>query len=177
MKKLVMTCTMSMLASTIMLNAHASGNDKQNVLNTALRYGNSVHCNGVAFHEDSPLNSVFKIGDDEFAKYAVLQYVDLDCAGGSGTDSYILTPINPSIAGRFSVDLSNYPNGDMLEDLNINGKFIQSVSYDASRKYLTLTHLEYDDDDSNCCGSLKYRTIINLTNNRIVNQQFLGKER
>lgn len=176
MRNLLMTGAVAIFAITNALDAHANSNDKQKVLNTALRYANSVHCNGVAFHENSPLKSVFKIGNDEYANYAVLQHVDVRCSGGSGSGAYILTPIRPAIAGHFVVDLDDYPDGDMFENLNINTKSIENVSYDASRKYLTLTHWEYGDDDPNCCPSLKYRITINLANNRIINRQFLGKE-
>lgn len=167
MKKILTASIVVMLIGLALPNAHASTSDKQSALNVALRYGNSVHCQGEAFHEDRPLNSVFRINE---MRYAVLQTVDLICSGGSGTVKAILTPVNVYVS-RAAVDLQEYPEGDMLENHPI-GRFIERASYDESKKYLTLTHLEYDDNDS--MPSLKYRTVINLENNRIINQQFLG---
>lgn len=168
MKKFVMILGV-LLSSTSFANLSA----KSEVLKTAINFGNSVHCYGEPYHQNKPLNSVF--GIDE-SRYAVLQYVDLRCSGGSGTGAWILTPVD-YYGSRAVVDIDNYPKGDMFENLNINTKVIKNVSYHLKNKQLSFTHNEYDDKDSNCCPSLMYRTTIDLQNNKVVLHQLLGKKR
>lgn len=147
---------------------------KSDVLKVALNYGNSVHCGGAPYHENQPLKSVFEIDEDY---YAVLQFVDLYCSGGSGTGAYILTPVNYHYGRHAAIDVDDYPSGDMFENLNINTKNVENVTYDPKSKQLSFIHYEYDDKDGNCCPSLKYRTTINLKNNKIVSHKLLGKQK
>lgn len=166
--------TLAFCVLLMSVSGFAYASDKKEALKVALSYGNSVHCLGVPFHENNPLRSVFVIDEDQFA---VLQYVDLYCSGGSGTEAYILTPVMYMGGTRYSVNTLDYPRGDIFDSLNLNTKYMENVVYNASKKYLSFNHLEYDEKDSNCCPSLKYNTTIDLKNNIIISRRFMGKER
>lgn len=168
MKKFVLILCM-LLANTSFADMTTA---KSEALKVALNFSSSVHCHGVPYDENRPLNSVFYI--DEY-QFAVLQYVDLNCSGGSGTGAYILTPVMYTGGTRYAINTLDYPSGDVFEPFNLNTKDMENVVYNASKKHLSFNHWEYDEKDGNCCPSLKYNTTIDLKNNIIINRRFLGK--
>ncbi len=154
--------------------------DKQQALEKALAFGNSVHCNGTAFDENKPLNSVYLIDDsnddNNIKSYAVLQLVDIGCAGGSGTTGFILTPVQQQ-GSRFFVDKESSENGDLFEkinDENFNSRFIKRANYDSNTKKLNLVTLGYGENDGNNFPSKKWKYVISLDTMTIDESEELG---
>lgn len=155
-------------------------NDKKQALDKALAFGNSVHCQGTPFDTSNPLKSVFVIdnNDDgsEIRTYAVLQSVDLNCAGGSGTGSFILTPVQQQ-GSRFYVDKEQSEDGnlfDQVADENFNPRFIEQVNYDPYSKKLNLITLGYAENDGNAHPSQKWKYVISLDSMMVESSKLLG---
>lgn len=162
--------------------AAPTNTDKQQALNKALAFGNSVHCQGTPFSTTNPLKSVFVIDDNddgsEIRTYAVLQSVDLNCAGGSGTVSFILTPVQQQ-SSRFYVDIETSSNGnlfDQVADENFNPRFIEQVNYDPYSKKLNLITLGYAENDGNANPSQKWKYVISLDSMMVDSSTFLGRK-
>lgn len=155
-------------------------NDKKQALDKALAFGNSVHCQGTPFDTSNLLKSVFVIDDNdngsEIRTYAVLQLVDIGCAGGSGTTGFILTPVQQQ-GSKFFVDKESSENGDLFEkinDENFNSRFIKRANYDSNTKKLNLVTLGYGENDGNNFPSKKWKYVISLDTMTIDESEELG---
>lgn len=178
MRKIFSSFVLSLLSVAVF--AAPINNDKQQALNKALAFGNSVHCQGTPFSTTNPLKSVFVIDDNddgsEIRTYAVLQSVDLNCGGGSGTGSFILTPVQQQ-GSRFYVDKEQSEDGnlfDQVADENFNPRFIEQVNYDPYSKKLNLITLGYAQNDGNANPSQKWKYVISLDSMMVESSKLLG---
>ncbi|VWX31195.1 conserved exported hypothetical protein [Moraxellaceae bacterium 17A] len=178
MRKIFSIFVLSFLSVAVF--AAPTNTDKQQALNKALAFGNSMHCQGTPFSTTNPLKSVFVIDDNddgsEIRTYAVLQSVDLNCGGGSGTGSFILTPVQQQ-GSRFYVDKEQSEDGnlfDQVADENFNPRFIEQVNYDPYSKKLNLITLGYAENDGNANPSQKWKYVISLDSMMVESSKLLG---
>lgn len=178
MRKIFSIFVLSFLSVAVF--AAPTNTDKKQALNKALAFGNSVHCQGTPFSTTNPLKSVFVIDDNddgsEIRTYAILQSVDLNCAGGSGTGSFILTPVQQQ-GSRFYVDKEQSQDGnlfDQVADENFNPRFIEQVNYDPYSKKLNLITLGYAENDGNANPSQKWKYVISLDSMMVESSKLLG---
>lgn len=145
---------------------------KKTAVKKANMYAEAVHCSS----DNTNKNQVFHIknfsihhdylGSGDHA-FFVDNHVTYNCMMGSGTHGHILTLVLPSDAGQLYVAEEN-----VLP--NINTKFINSYKQQGNK--LIIQANEYAEDDPNCCGSLKYEHIFNLSTLKLEKSTFLGKE-
>lgn len=181
------------IASTLLLClpqfAFANDTEKATAYTTAISIGNSVHCEAQPYGDSSPLEGLFLLSDkDDYDKiYALLQMVIIDCSGGSGMESFILTPVQQASFGNFVAVRDDYTNA-VIDDLfyklsdgmTFNPRFIEKAKFNSIKKQMTLNSYVHDDDDPNNFPSLKYQVVIDFNkplSPKIIKTQYLGKVR
>lgn len=167
-QKLIGAIVLTLVAQTAL--AKPPQVEKLDVLRQAKNYAQAIACS-TTFSKDSEvktdINDVHLIesttdydGGEEFGtKYIVEWGGDHGCAGGSGTYMGFITSFSRFSQTRpFVVEHQNIIDDMDLNGYDLNPRFIEDVSYNNDKLYVTSS--EYGNDGSN---SPRYKYIYTIT--------------
>ena len=172
MKKLLLV-----LLFSLGLMEASSNKEKEEVLKVIKNYANSVACATTFDIPDggTSIKDVILAYKDNFGEtsYFVLWGGDISCAGGTGTSSYYISEVgkyrdtNPFLVIQRDVF-------SFLEDINFRA-IIRFKKLDEN-KY-EIVSIDYGNDDSNCCPSLKQKYIVSQVKGswKVLEKTFIEK--
>ncbi|VEJ51235.1 hypothetical protein [Neisseria weaveri] len=99
------------------------------------------------------------------------EYGGQPCSGGSGTYISHLAKLE-YINGELRI-----VDSSLLENLNINTRFINTEGMKVNNGIWTFTNNEFANNDPNCCASKVYMNQIRLSDMKVLSRKFIGRRR
>lgn len=173
--------------------------NKEQALNVAIEYSNAVHCGGKPLYtkQYNDKNVIVLQGGNDEAVYGVFLISSFDCEFGMHSNAPVLVPvvresIHQMLGGQYHIPrlLENNKQQESSDTAILTDNLLKIIdsehfiggifemAYDENKKALTIHHRYHDADDSNCCPTLNYKSVIDFSdwqNPTMSEHTFLGK--
>lgn len=156
MKKIVVAiaCT-TVMSGAFAQSAPPAHEITRKVISSATSYANAISCPGVKIEPKlvATLVPYKTMWDRMDAKYAVMWWGDIGCAGGSGTGGTHVSIVTISTGDSYVVDpFQSSPVIQFESPVRAVERIVSNT-----RDSLILEGMEYGPNDPNCCPSIKVR--------------------